>query len=375
MAQLTTETPRVVELADRIEADIRSRGLQAGQPYLSTEETVRMLQANTNVVHRALRLLVHRGLLERKQRKGTFVKDLAGNTTTPTLRRVHLLVHQNYLKTEGLLADGMVVGMQAELGAAELQFNFMPGAEDENYVQGLLDEAARAPHQEGFILLRSSLAVQRLVARCGMPAIIAGTLFASVPPIPSIDNDHRTAGRLLAERVLGAGHQSVLVLARDRVLAGDYPFFDGVRDALVNVGAGVEAFLWRHLPADVEMVREEVRYLLQNAKSFPGIVARSEPLADGAAMAVESLGLKVGSDVTITLSDWYRRHGSALPRYPYIRDSLTSEERGRRIARLLARRAKGQGSANDHEILPVALEEPRNPRTAKSDDSRPDDTA
>jgi DNA-binding LacI/PurR family transcriptional regulator/DNA-binding transcriptional regulator YhcF (GntR family) len=366
MSPLTTKTPRVVELADRIEADIRSRGLRAGQPYLSTEDTVRMLQANTNVVHRALRLLVHRGLLERKQRKGTFVKDPALTSAKPALRRVHLLVHRNYLKTEGLLADGMVVGMQAELAAAELQFNFMPGEGEESYVRGLLDEAASSPYPEGFVLMRSPLAVQRLVAQSGVPAVVAGSIYASVPAMPWIDADNWTAGRLLAQRVLKAGHQAVLALVRDRVLAGDYPFLDGVRDALAQAGAGVEALTMRHLPADPEMIREEVRCVLQQSESLPGVVARSEPLADGAAAAVESLGLTVGGDVTITLSDWYRRHGASLPRYPFIREALTAEEQGRHIARLLVRRALAQGSAADHETIPVTVEEPRTPRASKS---------
>ena len=368
MTSLIAKTPRVVELADRIEADIRSRGLQPGQPYLSTEETVRMLQTSTNVVNRALRLLVKRGLLERKQRKGTFVTEPELNSARPALRRVHLLVHRNYLKTEGLMADGLVVGMQGELGRAELQFNFMPGTEDGDYVQGLLEEAARSHHKEGFVLVRSSLAVQRLVAQSGLPAVVAGMLYASVPPMPWLDSDNRAVGRLLTERILRAGHRTVLVLVRDRVLAGDYPFIDGVRDALSQANAGAEALIMRHLPTDHEMIREEVRRVLLQTEPLPGIVARSEPLADGAAEAVEAMGLEVGSDVTITLADWYRRHGSSFPRYPFALDTITAEERGRHIARLLVRQALRLGTAGEHEMISVTLEEPRAPRANLSQD-------
>jgi DNA-binding LacI/PurR family transcriptional regulator/DNA-binding transcriptional regulator YhcF (GntR family) len=358
----SAQTPRVVELADRIEADIQRRGLQPGQPYLSTEETVRMLQTSTNVVNRALRLLVKRGRLERKQRKGTFVTEPKHTSTKPTMRRVHLLVHRNYLKTEGLMADGMVVGMQGELGPVELQFNFMPGNGDEDYVGNLLEEATQSEYKEGFVLLRSTLAVQRLVANSGLPAVVSGMLFASVPSMPWIDSDNRAIGRLLAERVLRAGHRTVLVLVRDRVLAGDYPFIDGVRDALSNAGARVDALTLRHLPADSEMVREEVRRVFVQMEPLPGIVARSEPLADGAAEAVEAMGLEVGRDVTITLSDWYCRHGSPFPRYPYARDAITAEERGRRIARLLVRQVFGRAANGEHELIPVTIEEPRPPR-------------
>jgi DNA-binding LacI/PurR family transcriptional regulator len=261
-----------------------------------------------------------------------------------------------------LKADGLVVGMQGELGRAELQFNFMPATEDEDYVQGLLEEAARSQYKEGFVLVRSSLAVQRLVAQSGLPAVVAGMLYASVPPMPWIDSDNRAVGRLLAERVLRAGHRTVLVLVRDRVLAGDYPFIDGVRDALSQANAGAEALIMRHLPTDHAMIREEVRRVLLQTEPLPGIVARSEPLADGAAEAVEAMGLEVGSDVTITLADWYRRHGSSFPRYPFARDTITAEEHGRRIARLLVRQALRRGTAGEHELISVTLEEPRAPR-------------
>ena len=355
----TNSSPRVVELADRIEADIRSKGLRAGEPYLSTEETARMLTASTNIVNRALRLLVHRGLIERKQRKGTFVKEPDPTPGKSPLRKIHLLVHRDYLRTEGLLADGLVVGMQAELGNAELQFNFMPGTDDEGYVRKLIAESTRSQDMEGFVLIRSSLAVQRLVAQSGLVALVHGTLFPSVPAMPWIDCDNRMGGRLLAERVLQAGHRSALVLVRDRVLAGDYPFQDGIVEALSQAGLGVGALVTRHLPADRDMICEEIRRVLQKNASLPGIVARSEPLANGAAAAVESLGLKVGKDVTIALSEWYRRSGDPPPAYPFIRYAIDSEEMGRHVGRLLSQRALGRGAATDHELVPVTLEEPR----------------
>jgi len=228
--------PRVVELAQRIEDDIRRRGLKPGDPYINTGQTARMLHVNTNAANRALRLLVQRGLLQRKQRKGTFITEPELDRTALPLHRVHWLVHRNYLKTEGLLADGTVVGMQGELGNAELQFNFMPGRGDEEYVRKLLGEATRSSDMEGFVLIRSSLGVQRLVANSGLPAVVGGMLFPSVPPLPWVDSDNRMMGRLLAEWVLRASHGRVLALVRDRVLAGDYPYLDGIRGPLHRRG-------------------------------------------------------------------------------------------------------------------------------------------
>jgi len=358
MSQTNVKTPKVVKVAERIEADIRKKGLRAGDTYLSTEETAKMLKTGTRVVNNALRLLVQRGRLERKQRKGTFIRDPDSSPDRP-LRRVHLLVQRDYLKTEGLLADGQIVGMQGALGDAELQFNFLPTDGEEAYVQKLVDEARSSSEVEGFVLVRSSMEIQRLIGHTGLPAVVEGMVFPSVPPMPWVDCDQRAAGRLQTERALGTDHQSVLVLMRDRMLAGDYPYLDGIREALSQKGVSVEGFTTRHLPADHEIIREEIRYVLQQSKRLPGIVARSEPLAEGAASAVESLGLKVGEDVTITVGEWYRRASGSRPAYPFIRYAVTTEEIGQRVGRFLVQRALGQGKPTDREIIPVTLEEPR----------------
>ena len=43
------EMPRIVELADQLEKDIVAKGLQAGDPYLTSEEAAGMLKAGISV--------------------------------------------------------------------------------------------------------------------------------------------------------------------------------------------------------------------------------------------------------------------------------------------------------------------------------------
>ena len=69
----------------------------------------------------AMQVLVKRRVIERRQRKGTFVAVPSGIASSSPVRRVHLIVHENYLRTEGLLADGIIVGMHDELPAAQMQ--------------------------------------------------------------------------------------------------------------------------------------------------------------------------------------------------------------------------------------------------------------
>src|SRR3954470_19347948 len=103
---------QIIELADRIAEDIRRRELRPGDAYLSTAEVARVMQVNGTKANRALQLLARRRVLDRRQRKGTFIAPPPADADTPgpALDVVHLLVQQDYLRTEGLLADGVVLG-------------------------------------------------------------------------------------------------------------------------------------------------------------------------------------------------------------------------------------------------------------------------
>src|SRR5579871_630187 len=157
------QAPRIVDLADRILDDIRRKKLRPGDPYLSTAEIARLLRVSGTAANRALQLLGQRRVLERRQRRGTFIAAATTGDDTQ-LRRVHLVVHQDYLRTEGLLADGVVLGIQGELPHAEIQFNFLPDSSEVDYVQRLVEDSLRAPRSAGFVLVRSSVFTQRLLA-------------------------------------------------------------------------------------------------------------------------------------------------------------------------------------------------------------------
>src|SRR5438045_3666201 len=112
------KVPRIIELADKIAEDIRSKNLKPGDPYQGTTETAEMLGVSTTAANRAMQVLVKRRIIQRRQRKGTFVAIPSESAPLSPLRRVHLVVQENYLRTEGLLSDGIIVGMHDELPAA-----------------------------------------------------------------------------------------------------------------------------------------------------------------------------------------------------------------------------------------------------------------
>jgi DNA-binding LacI/PurR family transcriptional regulator len=359
MLLMNGQVPRIIELADRIAADIRSRNLKPGDPYQGTTETAEMLGVSTTAANRAMQVLVKRHVIERRQRKGTFIAVPTGIVPSSPIRRVHLLVQENYLRTEGLLSDGIIVGMHDELPAAQVQFNFLPADNESAYISELVSEAMRSGKTEGFVLIRASLQVQRLIAGSGLPAVVHGSLHPSVPHMPWIDRDHHTGGALMAAHLLEHGFKRLAVLMRDRMFRGDHDLLDAVRDTLSAAGAGPGALTLRCLPADLNAVEATVVELLEEAAGEPvGFICRSEPLAAGTEAAARTRKLTVGKDLGITLSDAYRRGSDNAPHWPHLKPALSPEQIGQHIGRMLAQQALGKPVDPSHEIIPVYLEPP-----------------
>ena len=256
------EIPRVMQIASRIENDIRSRQLRPGDPYLNTEEVSRLFSINKSTVNRAMQLLAKRHLVLRRQRRGVVIADGIVQATQIPLRRIHLLVHQNYLKTEGTMSDGVLIGLQTALPGIDVGVNFLSPGDDADKVNDVIAGALRSPDPEGFILVRASLAVQRLIQSVGLPAVVYGSLYPSVHNLSWIDFDQRQSSRLLVKRILEQGHRRVLYLGRDRVFPGDYLFQDSMIETLAEAGLPMSALTIRHLPADHELIKTEVCALL-----------------------------------------------------------------------------------------------------------------
>jgi GntR family transcriptional regulator, arabinose operon transcriptional repressor len=354
---MPTQTPRIVQLAARIERDICDRHLQPGDAYLNTSEAARMLGVSSVMANRAMQLLAKRRILSRRQGAGAVVAEGILQTKRPPLRCVHFLVHQNYLKTEGLLGDGVLIAMQSELPGVDVRLNFLPndnGAED---IARLIGEVIRSPEPEGFVLVRASLYVQRQVHASGLPAVIFGTPYPSVHGMAWIDSDQHQAGQLLAQHVLDRGSRRVLYLSRDRMLPGDQLFEDGLCETLSEANVPLSGLTTLYLPTDHETIRTVVGNRLKMDGAPVGIIARSEPLAEGAAAAAADLKLAVGRDLFIVLSNAYRAGNEKPVAFPHIRNAYSPQQVGAHLGRILALQASNRSVQPNHEIIPVELRE------------------
>ena len=321
-----------------------------------------MLGVSTTAANRAMQVLVKRCMIERRQKKGTFVAVPTSTAPASPLRRVHLVVHENYLRTEGLLSDGVIVGMHDELPAAQVQFNFGPAENDAAQITELISEAMRSGKTEGFVLVRSSLQAQRLIAASGLPTVVHGSLHWSVSQMPWIDRDHRTGGALMTRHLIEQGFLRIAVLMRDRMFRGDHDLVDSIRESCAAARLDLSSLTLRCLPADANAVSATVAELLdQHPGERLGVICRSEPLALGAEHAAKELRLEIGKDVGIVVSDIYRKGSDSPPRWPYLRPALNPEDIGQHIGRMLALQALNKPVEPDHEIIPVFLDIPKPP--------------
>ncbi|MGC3966858.1 MAG: GntR family transcriptional regulator [Pirellulales bacterium] len=355
----TVAAPKIVAVAQQIVDDIRRRKLGPGDPYLNTAETAQMLRVSGSTVNRALQLLAQRGVIRRRQRQGTLI---TGETMQAALRRVHIVIREDHLRTEGLWADGVLFGLQSALPGTDLQFNFRPQVDDADYVRRLIDDVLRARESAGFVLIRAGVTVQRLVAASGLPAVVSGTLQPSVTELPSVERDQRQIGVLLAEHLLETGCRRFLLLMRDRITAGDHVLLDGARQTLAAAGIKLDDVVLRCLPTDDDAIESEVRNHLASVGVRVGCLCRSEPLARGVATAAKSLKLPVKRRPAIAVAD-VARSADAPSEFACVETVVSPSEYGAELGRVLAACAAGTRPEPYRKIIPVRLHLPQSRRS------------
>ncbi|HEX4148591.1 MAG TPA: GntR family transcriptional regulator [Pirellulales bacterium] len=350
----TASGPKIVAVAETILGDIRRRKLRPGDAYLDTAATARLLRVSGSTVNRALQLLAQRGVLQRRQRQGTIVLDAGPRPPEAALRRVHLLVREDHLRTEGLWADGVLLGLQGALPGTELQFNFRPEVNEAEYVQHLIHDILGSRQATGLVLVRSTVASQRLVEASGLPAVVSGSLQPSIRELPSLDRDQRQIGRLLAEHLLRANCRRVIVFMRDRLTPGDHTMLDSALSALAAADVPLDAITLRCLPTDREAITAAAGDLLADARGRVGCLCRSEMLARGVDAASKTLKLGGRRQPVLVVADSWRERASEVS-YPSIETSIAAEQWGAVLGRMLATAARGERPDPYRQLIPVRL--------------------
>ena len=349
--------PAIIDLADRIQSDIQNRKLKPGDPYFTTSETARSFQVSGTTANRALQLLTQRRVLVRKQRAGTFIAEPESSASMSTLQRVHLVVHQKFLEREGLLADGILIGLQRELPEAELQFNFLPHREEEEYVNEVVNRSLKSSETEGFVLQRASVGVQRILADSGLPTVVNGVLQPSITGLAHIDRDQSQIGRLLFQELLRQKCRRALVVFRDQVTSGDHALLDTVQREMSQAGFGLDQLTVRFLSADDRAIRVSALDVFHSGTGKLGILCRSEPAAQAIAEGLAEITLPKSKRPVIVVADRFARDAVPCP-FPHIRAVLSPVEYGQKIGTMLIQQVNGESAARLNERVGVELVSP-----------------
>ena len=346
---------RIVELADTIETDIHNRSLQPGDRYLSTAETAKMLRVDTTLANRTLQLLAKRKVIRRCQRVGSVIADLKKEHKTNVLRRVHLLLCDRHPEIEGWLNSRVVMAIQNELPGVRLQFHIIPSDHEKEETEHIINEGLRETQRQAFILIRSSLEVQRLMEASKLFAVIWGHPYASIKGIPYIDRDQKQIGRLMAEYLVMRGHKKILMLMRERLLPGDHLVVNAARDFIDEAGLSSSGLIQLCLPQDPVEIRCAIEEVFDASEDVPGIMVRPPLMAEIAQNVIEARGLMPMRDVGIVASDFFE---NTHPNFAVIRPTFKADHQGALTGRLVAQLFRGETPAPENVLTPVRLEIP-----------------
>ena len=357
MSSGTTTTPRIAQLAEQLVDDIQSRGLQPGARFLTTAEASKLLGVGSSVANRALQLLERRRIIVRQQRSGAFIAGLPLVEESPVLHRVHFLVHQKYLRAEGVGQDEVLLGIERELPGVPVQISFLPLGSEAAYVEELINDSVNAKRVDGFVLVRAPYEVQRLLSQRKIPSVVYGIIYASITGLASLTSDMLAIGRELTKFLLNRGHKRISHFSRQIAYCGDQLTIDGITSALHDAGKGFDSLKLRFLPDSDDVYLAEAEKLFAEPNHPTGFICRTVRMADAIHDVAKARGLLVGTDVDITICEYYLNPGNR-PRYVHGKALISSEERGRHMARLLISQANGLGDRPMHEVMPIKVEIP-----------------
>lgn len=347
---------RIVDLAERIEADIRQRRLKPGDRYLRTKETAKLLGVDATMANRALQLLVKRNRIQRRPRVGTLISGAVATESDSTLDCVHLLAGDRQRTIEAIFDSGELLGLQGALPGVTIKFDVVPSIDEHAFLQDVIARALKARDRQAFVLHGSTLTMQRAIAETTLPAIVRGRLHPSID-LPFLDSDHRRIGELVAEYLLNLGHKRLAVLMRPRILPGDEIRFNAIRDAVDAAGLSARAIGLRCLPDDTEAATAAIEELLSESPELPGIIAPSVLIGDAAAAVLKRRRLKLCRDVGVVTVDYPLPPG-VTPAYPYIERTMPGAEQGALLGNMLQQVSRDGAANTQSQVIPVVLRGP-----------------
>lgn len=248
MTMIALESEMLASLADRIEEDILRRDLRRGDLYLSTSEVAGRFSTSRASANRAMEILAGRGILERRQGRGTFVGASMRRNARKVFQTISLLYPSEAIARTDPESWAMLRTLGGGISFGSLQINFIPDHDRLEFIRQLVDSGRRSGTLSGLIAVSLDALTYDFLARCPLPSVIVGSKFSPRKGLVNVNLNYQEAGRLLARHFLRKGCRRFLVAAPLRHAAGVRQLTAGVRGQLELAGLPPSALSMRHFP-------------------------------------------------------------------------------------------------------------------------------
>jgi len=358
--------PTAEAMAEQVVADIRDRGLVAGDRYLTAEEARSNFRVGKGLINDALKLLADRQMLVRKRRAGTFIGprftvEVGGEDAAAVKRAaldtVHVLMPMDYYRANVTPGNTFVEELTRAIPGVSVQLHHIADNNVTDYTLDLVDRLKAKPsRREGLILLRSSRESQVAVQDSSIPAIAFGSTYPDVKRLYSIDPDQEQAGRLAAEVALERGHERFALIMRNHWRRGDNLLMEGFSRVLGEAGVGVDRVSIVSSPEDTEVIEHDVAAILAQEPRPTALVCRSRFHAEAAIRGIRDRGLEPGKDILViaTQSGPMDDPSASISIVP----TLDSTEQVSKVGQALRLIAEGGAMSELREQIPMKATTP-----------------
>ncbi|MBA4147488.1 MAG: substrate-binding domain-containing protein [Verrucomicrobia bacterium] len=345
------ERSETSKLASVIFEDIRHRGLRPGERYFNGLEIAEKYGVTLITANRALQSLAERNVLERRRRAGTFISGMfVESASEKIVHCVHLIMPVTYFRFSRTSVEQALFGINSELPDANIQHTFLPVSGELGFARNLLEQSEKNNTLGGVVLFVSSVEIQQFFRDSNVPSVVFGSVFPETSELPWIDRDQKQIGEVLVNFLVEEGHRKIAVLMRDSWGFGDNLLMDGAQHCRASSGGAISIRV-RSVPAIEEVTLGTIKSLLRQEDAPTALICRSEKLARVAAIAAADIKIHVPKQLRIVVAET-----SSI--FPCVVPTVTQEEQGAIIGRMLKQLCSGQSPKPHSVLIPVKFHNP-----------------
>jgi DNA-binding LacI/PurR family transcriptional regulator len=325
-------------LAERLESELNAKGYMIGERFPSVRDLSRRYRVSPITVHRAVKHLTKRGLLESQQGAGTFVRQIIAPARS--LPKLLVVLPSDREIRRRFVFGGLQSGLLETLGGVSMQICTLPEADISSFLGRLCEQEAGGGALMGAVLVRVPREARLFFARRRLPVVVIGHADKQ-DALSYVDRDQRAIGRTVGEYLFGKGHRIVGLIMLDTWTDSDNQVNLGLYDAMKSAPLRPATVICQSVSEDPELLASLLERLLSGQHPPSAVVARSDRIAVAAVATARRLGLKVPEQLAVVSIG---QNGPALTEVSPAVTAMTNddEKRGRVAGQLLSEMSQGQ---------------------------------